>query len=423
MKRFPLIFLFLFVSMFLVVFLTQAQTQNKQYEHKKTNLSFADQWKFVHSKFERPQLLIKNGVPSYLYVPSGANMAGNEGTAVCILKHTPSNEETTDNLNLSAMLQPADSSSFFSDSLYYNWCNSIIKDQKGIYHLFYSRWPKSIGFFSWLTHSEIAHTTASSPFGPYKRGETVLKSRTGFWDAVTVHNVKVEKFNDLFYMYYTSTNTRPEHLSSIMLEEIGKTGYSHKYWPLLRNNQRTGVAISASLNGPWTRKDNSLIEPGGPIGTVTVNPAVAKGPDGKYYMIIKGDDLTKVPPKAIQAVGISEFPDGPFVIEKKPAFADIPTEDVSMWYDKERKRFYGVFHAHGGNFIGLITSEDGKNWEKAHNYIVCKKEIPMADGSILKVDRMERPFVYIENGKPLLLCVAVKKGNNSFITFFKLQDS
>lgn len=181
MKRFPLIFLFLFVSMFLVVFLTQAQTQNKQYEHKKTNLSFADQWKFVHSKFEHPQLLIQNDIPSYLYVSSGANMAGNEGTAVCILKHTPSNEETTDNLNLSAMLQPADSSSFFSDSLYYNWCNSIIKDQKGIYHLFYSRWPKSIGFFSWLTHSEIAHTTASSPFGPYKRGETVLKSRTGFW--------------------------------------------------------------------------------------------------------------------------------------------------------------------------------------------------------------------------------------------------
>lgn len=329
--------------------------------------------------------------------------------------------DCTDDLNLSSMIQPVDSSSFFRDPDYFNWCNSIIKDDKGTYHLFYSRWPKSIGFFSWLTHSEIAHTTAKRPEGPYKRGKKVLTGRPGYWDAVSVHNVKVRKFDDAYYMYYSSTNTGREDLSNSILKDIGRTGYSHPYWILLRNNQRTGVATASSLNGRWKRKDKPMIEPHGPIFTITNNPAITQGEDRRYYLIIKGDDVIGEKRRLIQAIGTSDYPDGPFKLEEKPAFSDIPTEDVSMWYDKERKRFYAVFHAHGGDFIGLITSEDGINWRKAKHYKVCKKEIPMADGTIMKVDRMERPFVYVENDVPTLLCFGVKKGDDAFIVFFKLQ--
>ncbi len=79
-------------------------------------------------------------------------------------------------------------------------------------------------------------------------------------------------------MYYTSTNTGKEKLSENDLVEAAKTGYSHKYWPLLlRSNQRTGVATAQSLEGPWERMDKPMIEPHGPIGTVTVNPAICRG--------------------------------------------------------------------------------------------------------------------------------------------------
>ncbi|MEG1400915.1 endonuclease/exonuclease/phosphatase family protein [Bacteroides sp.] len=37
-------------------------------------------------KFERPQVLMQQGKPGYLYVPSGANKEGNSGTAVYVLK-------------------------------------------------------------------------------------------------------------------------------------------------------------------------------------------------------------------------------------------------------------------------------------------------------------------------------------------------
>ena len=82
--------------------------------------------------------------------------------------------QSPDDLNLSAMIQPADSSQFVRDSEYFNWCNSVIKDEEGIYHLFYSRWPRELSFFAWLTHSEIAHATSKKMTGPYQYKETEL---------------------------------------------------------------------------------------------------------------------------------------------------------------------------------------------------------------------------------------------------------
>lgn len=330
--------------------------------------------------------------------------------------------QSTDNLDLTSMIKPANPALFVHDSIYYNWCNSIIKDDDGTYHLFYARWPKSIGFFSWLTHSEIARSTANKPEGPYSMGETVLRSRSGYWDAITAHNVKVKKYKETYYLYYISTNSGEEVLSEDNLVDIGRTGYSHQFWPLLRSNQRTGVAESKSLSDSWERSDAPMIEPHGPIETVTVNPAICQGPDSLYYLIVKGDQKGVKPNRVIQAIGRSGAPQGPFYLESNPAFDDIPTEDVSMWYDKKRKRFYAVFHAHGGDFIGLITSEDGVNWQKAKHYEVCKKEVPLDDGTIMNVDRMERPFVYIEDDEPKLLVVGVKQGNDTFIVFFPLEE-
>lgn len=326
--------------------------------------------------------------------------------------------QKTDDLDLSVLIKPVSESSFMRDQRYFHWCNSIIKDEEGTYHLFYSRWPKTIGFCGWLTHSEIAHAVSTSMSGPYLYKETALKAREGAWDAVTAHNVQVRKFGNQYYMYYTSTNSGKLKIDQEKLDEIGKVGYAHKDWELLRSHQRAGVAVSSSLNGPWKRSEQPLLEPDGPIKNVAVNPSVCQGKDGRYYLIIKGDDKQSAKRKLIQAVGSSQTPDSGFVLEEKPAFADIPTEDVCVWFDKKRERFYAIFHAHGGDFIGLITSEDGLNWKKAKNYYVCKKEIPLKNGSVMQVDNMERPYVYIEGDEVKMISFAVKRGNDSFIVLF-----
>lgn len=319
-------------------------------------------------------------------------------------------------------LQPVSRENILKTDGYYNWGSSIIKGEDGTYHLFYSRWKKEYSFTGWLTHSEIAHAVSDSPVGPWTLKQTVLKGRgKGHWDAITAHNPKIKYFDGKYYLYYISTNLGEREYTGADLVETARTGYSHPNWNILRPNQRTGVAVAKRLNGPWKRLDKPLIDPAGPITTLTVNPAIDRGKDGKYYLIVKGDKPNESRFIRNQAVAVSDSPTGPFVVQDKPVIDYLDTEDVSMWYDANRDRFYGVFHAH--QFIGKITSLDGLNWEKANEYVVMPKRIKMEDGTEIVPERLERPFVYIENGKPIVLCLAAKKGDESWSVFIPIRQN
>lgn len=325
-----------------------------------------------------------------------------------------------DDLFFKDRLQAISEDNIFKTDAYYNWGASIIKGDGGKYHLFYSRWKKDYSFYGWLTHSEAAHATSDSPTGPWKYKQTVLKSRgKGHWDAITVHNPKIKKFDGKYYLYYISTHMGNMDYTKQELIETARTGYSHPNWAILRPNQRTGVAVATSVNGPWKRMDKALIEPSGPITTLTVNPAITRGKDGRYYLIVKGDKPNVTNFVRNQAIAVSDSPTGPFEMQAKPVIDYLDTEDMSMWYDYKRDYFYAVFHAH--TFIGMISSPDGINWEKASEYKLMPKYILLANGDTLKPDRMERPFIYIENDEPQVMSLAVKKGNESFIVFVPIM--
>ncbi|WP_237855842.1 sialate O-acetylesterase [Rhodohalobacter sulfatireducens] len=325
-----------------------------------------------------------------------------------------------ENLDVGSMIQPISEENMLRDPDYFNWGSSIIKGDDGNYHLFYSRWKRELGFTGWLTHSEIAHAISDRPEGPYQYLNTVLQGRGGDqWDAITAHNPKIKYFEGTYYLYYIGTHSDDVPLDGEKLREVAKTGYNHPMWSVLRNNQRTGVALSKSLNGPWQRRENPIVEPAGPITTLTVNPAVTQGPNGSYYMIVKGDKPNEDRFIRNQALALSETPTGPFIVQKKPVIDTIDTEDSSIWYDESRNQFFAVFHAH--NFIGLITSADGVNWRKAVNYEVTTKRLNLANGDVLKPDRMERPFVYLEDGQPRVLSFAIKEGDDSYSIFVPLN--
>src|SRR5699024_3701143 len=278
-------------------------------------------------------------------------------------------QSSTGALNIGASIQPIAKENIFRDPDYYNWGSSIIKGSKGKYHLFYSRWPRKLGFSSWLTHSEIAHAVAESPEGPYQYVEIVLEGRGGNqWDAITAHNPKIKYFEGKYYLYYIGTHVGRHAVREQKRKEIGGTGGSHPMWDVLRDNQRTGVAVSESLQGPWRRSGKPILEPSGPITTITVNPALTQGPQGTYYMIVKGDKPNEERFIRTQAIAIAPNPAGPFEVQETPVIDYMDTEDASVWYDENWKRFYGVFHAH--DFIGLISSIDGLTWRKADHYKV-----------------------------------------------------
>lgn len=339
---------------------------------------------------------------------------------VCFVSITNA-QSNSDDLVMYDDFKELSSDNIFKTEGYYNWGASIIKGKDGKYHMFYARWEKKYSFYGWLTHSEVAHATSKSPSGPWKYKETTLKSRGGnHWDAITAHNPKIKYFEGKYYLYYIATNMGERILTEDELIKTGKiTGHIDSIRKSLRSNQRTGVAVSNSINGPWKRMDQPLIEPSGPIETLTVNPAIDRDKNGKYHLVVKGDKPNEPGFVRNQAIAISDSPLGSFEIQEKPVIDYMDTEDMSVWYDKNRERFYGVFHAH--TFIGLVTSSDGINWKKANEHILKLKSLQLKDGSIIKPDRMERPFIYHENGEPKVLSLAVKKGNESYTIFIPIE--
>ncbi|MBN7811217.1 glycoside hydrolase family protein [Algoriphagus sp. H41] len=328
-----------------------------------------------------------------------------------------------DDLKLSERILPIGPEHIFKTEGYFNWCGSVVKGADGRYHLFYSRWPEATKFTGWLLFSEVARAVSDSATGPWDYQETVLTGRgPGYWDAITAHNPKIRYYEGKYYLYYISTRLDGDpDFSDQDLWEISKTSRTHPLWKSdLRPNQRSGVAVAESLDGPWVRQDQPLIEPGGPITTLTVNPAITQGKDGRYYLIVKGDKPNVTGFVRNQAMAISERPDGDFVIQPKPVIDYLDTEDMSLWYDEARGYYYGIFHS-TEHFIGLVSSPDGINWSKAGEFKLMDKAIAMRDGSWLKPQRLERPFVYEENGAVRMIGFAVKEDEESYVVCLPLK--
>lgn len=325
-----------------------------------------------------------------------------------------------DTLHFKDRLQPVSQDNIYRTEGYYNWCPSIIKGKDGKFHLFYSRWKKEYGFSGWLTFSEVAHAVADKPEGPYKFVDVVLQSRGGKnWNALSVHNPRVHYFNGKYYLYYVSTHMDSAYTNNDLLQNA-KLGSKSPIWMQVRNNQRTGVAVSKSLNGPWKRFDEPLIEPSGPIKVLTVNPTICKGADGRFYLVVKGD-RDRAGGARNQALAIGQSPTGPFVMQPKPVIDYMNTEDMAMWYDAKRNYYYSVFHNY--NIIYMVSSADGINWNKATEFEILRPDIPMTDGSRFKPFELQRPFIYEENGEPLVLAVASRDANNSYLLFIPVKKN
>ncbi len=296
---------------------------------------------------------------------------------------------------------------------WYVWGGSVV-EERGKYHMFAERWPREYGFNCWLTHAEIAHYVAERPEGPFHFVKTVLTGRgRGHWDQIAAYNPYLCKFNGRFYLYYVSTS-HPT-LDEAGLIATAKAGGQGPNWLPVRNAQRVGLAVAKSLDGPWRRADEPLVEPHGAIRRVTVNPAVCQGPDGRFHMVLKGDKPASQGWTVIQAVAVAARPEGPWAIQAEPAFADYNTEDACLWFDSSLQRFYAVVHVCDQPFMALLTSADGIQWGKAEQFKLMPKRVPLADGTSFTPSHMERPFVLTDGqGKPRWIYLALHNGRQAY---------
>jgi hypothetical protein len=291
---------------------------------------------------------------------------------------------------------------------YYVWCNAPIEGPDGRTHVFFSRWPAAKGMGGWINSSEIAHATADSPEGPYTVTGTVLAPRgPGHWDATTCHNPHIVRVDGRYALFF-------------MGNANGRT-----------DTKRVGLALADSLDGPWTRPDRPLLEPG-PAGAwddhCTTNPSFVKHPNGEYWLYYKSWNTAeyeagKPPVRGNRKYGlaIASALTGPYRRHPRNPLIDFSgrgenrqCEDAYVWHEDGRFRIVvrdmGVF----SHEVGLIMdSVDGLAWSEpkiAYRELGAYVQQPPRPRHLTRYGRVERPQLLLRNGRPAYLFTASQGG-------------
>lgn len=303
---------------------------------------------------------------------------------------------------------------------YWIWCPSLIEGPDGKWHLFASRWPKALPFHpGWLVASEVVRAIADKPEGPYTFAEVVLGARgPEYWDGRSIHNPTIRQHKGRYYLYYMGS-THP-------LDDCGPELTTQSAQCIVaRSNKRVGVAWADSLEGPWHRCDQPILEtqPRSFYSFLTSNPAPLIHEDGRVTMLFKSRQYLGNTHSGM-SIGLAKAPtpEGPFtVIGDSPLFS--PTrfgeiEDPFLWYQDDA--FHVIAKDMSGELCGdsgagiFASSKDAEHWKLGTPPIAYKRELAYTDGKTERVGSLERPFLNFQNGQPTHLAAAVSNGTINF---------
>jgi hypothetical protein len=329
------------------------------------------------------------------------------------------------------------------------WGGSVIRGEGGKYHMLYNTWEcgDTIPAFtnSWVLYSKIAYAVSDYPDRHFKFQKIVLRGRafngdSTAWDAQMVSNPHVKHFNEKYYLYYIGSRDPGPQPAGSPGEKVNKRNR-------VQQNQKVGIIefnnFQDLMRGNFTRPDgpiltprtrvkpNNIIDPS-PPGTspkpdniIVVNPSVVQRPsDGKYLLYFKGNIYTPHW-RGVHGVALSDTPSGPFTATEHFVF-DIKmddgtiasAEDPYVWYHATQKNFYAVIKDFSGKITGeepglaILESLDGMHWTKPEQPFFMKKEIVLNSGDTIKVHRLERPQLLLDDaGDPQVLYCASSIGN------------
>ncbi len=312
-------------------------------------------------------------------------------------------------------LQPAPVGGGFAMDDYWVWCGSAIRGEDGRYHLFAARWPRTYPFFlGYMTNSEVVRASADTPVGPFRFEEVVLPARgAAYWDGIQTHNPTILRCGDTYLLYYIGATVDEPKPTAEMLWR-GDAGSSHRCYA----NIRIGLATAPSVCGPWTRRDEPVLQPrpGKWDGTVVTNPAPCLLPDGRVMLYYRSNTPEGLRIGAAMAAHWS----APFErVGDDPVLASTAThfvEDPFVWHED------GQFQMLAKDMTGDITGErhagvhctspDGLAWtERGKAY---SRTVHWSDGSVTTQGCLERPQLLLEDGRPTHLYAATSNAKESF---------
>lgn len=334
----------------------------------------------------------------------------------------------------------AEGPSAFSVNGHFTWGASVLKSEEdGMYYMVYSA-PEAGEYpfnNAWVYGSKMGLAVSDRPDKGFRQLGFFLNS-DGFtpdissWDAQTVMNPHLRRFGNKYYLYYVGgkdAGDLPVKSNADTLDKrsriqqmlcIGVLEFD-SFDKLLKGEF---VKSETPLLSPRTRvKLNDIVDPS-PEGTlpkpdniIVVNPSVVYRPyDKKYLLYFKGN-IYDPNWRGVHGVAIGDSPVGPFVPQDNVVF-DLPSsngqklsaEDPYVWYNRKDRNFYAVFKDFTGHFtqsgpcLAIMYSKDGIDWKLPENSLFMKKELVLTSGDTVKVHRLERPQLLLdENDYPLVL--------------------
>lgn len=306
---------------------------------------------------------------------------------------------------------------------YWLWGSSVVKDDHGKYHIYASRFPKSLPFHpGWMVASEIVHGVSDTPQGPYDFADVALPPRGAqYWDGKATHNPRILKHNGKYYLIYIGTTHPFEEpdFDNLTLES--------KWSIVSRNNKRIGLAVADTPYGPWKRFDEPILKtkPGTFYSFLTSNPSPVIQEDGSVMMIFKGRGHKEPWGHTHMSLGMAYAPsiEGPYKVinDDQPIFnveKQGEAEDPFLWKDKDG--YHIVFKDQVAKFTGergagaLAHSPDGINWTVDKDPKAYSRTLEWEDGKIETQGQLERVFILFENNLPAYLFFATMDGPGGF---------
>ena len=306
---------------------------------------------------------------------------------------------------------------------YWAWGSSVVKGDDGKYHMFVSRFPKSLPFHpGWMVASEIVHAVSEVPQGPYRFSEVALPARGAqYWDGRSTHNPRILRQNGKYYLIYMGS-THP--FADPTYEQLT---LKSPWCTVARANKRVGLAVADSPYGPWKRLDEPILKtkPNTFYSFLTSNPSPIIQEDGSVMMIFKGRHYTNGYLHSAMSLGMAYAPtiEGPYRVlnNDRPIFevdGQGEAEDPFLWKDADG--YHAIFKDHVAKFTGergggvMAHSKDGIQWTVDKDPKAYSLTVEWEDGSVEKQGQLERPFILFEDGKPAYIFFATMDGPGGF---------
>lgn len=311
----------------------------------------------------------------------------------------------------------------FESEGYWVWGSSVVKGEDGKYHMFVSRFPKSLPFHpGWMIASEIVHATSDTPEGPYKFSDIALPARGAqYWDGRSTHNPRILKYKNKYYLIYMGS-THP--FANPTYEQLT---LDSPWCTIGRSNKRIGLAVADSPYGPWKRFDEPILKtkPNTFYSFLVSNPSPIIQEDGSVMMIFKGRTYIGDNKFSDMALGMAYAPsiEGPYKVlnADQPIFqvnGQGEAEDPFLW--KDNKGYHAIFKDHVSKFTGeqgggvMAHSKDGIRWTVDKDPKAYSRTVEWKDGKVEMQGQLERPFLLFENGKATYAFFATMNGPGGF---------